>query len=382
MQDYQAQRTIQVIIMLSVNLMVERLVAYRLLKDVNQDDLAQAMGFNARQTLSAIEKYERALKPEELLKALDYLKVNFEDFVDPYSLVGEAVFSWRQKDSSLGTLESFETDTSRVVALYRDLHKKFSSKKQSVLLPKLSIKKTSSFTEAEDIGQLLADELELGDYPAERLESQLFDKFNIATLYLNMPPSVSGAATKLNDMFVILVNKNEVVGRINFDIAHETFHCLTWDAIPPAYIEKAYSSQSRPHEEKLADTFASALLMPRENMEKHFSGLSEPISEESINVLATRFRVSSQAMKWRLRTLGKITKRELSCLNDSLLINNGGLANASSPKLYNTQFVDYLYKAIDTGYLSVRKVSSTLNISIEELSLLFKDYGKDSPFDL
>lgn len=368
--------------MLSVNTMVERLVAYRLLKNVNQDELATAMGFNARQTLSAIEKYDRALKPEELLKALDYLKVNFEDFVDPYSLVGEAVYSWRQTDSSQDTLESFEADTSRIIALYRDLHKQFSSKKPSVLLPKISIKKTSSFDEAEQIGQSLADELELGDYPAERLEDQLFDKFNIATLYLDMPSSISGAATKLNDMFVILANRNEVIGRINFDIAHETFHCLTWDAIPPAYIEKAYSSVNRPHEEKLANAFASALLMPKKNIEKHFPNSSEFITEDSINVLATKFGVSSQAMKWRLKSLRKMTQKQVQSLDERLLINNGNLVNSNKPKRYNAQFVDYLYKAIDTGYLSVRKISSTLKISFDELSLLFKDYGKDSPFDL
>ncbi|ELX4206467.1 ImmA/IrrE family metallo-endopeptidase [Vibrio vulnificus] len=368
--------------MFSVDSMVERLVAYRVLKEVNQEELAKAMGFNARQTLSSIEKYERTLKPEELLKALDYLNVDFEEFVDPYSLVGEAVYSWRQTDSSLDTLESFEVDTNRVVALYRDLHKEFSTKKSSVLLPKIGIKKTSSFVDAENIGQSLADELELGDYPAERLESQLFNRFNIATLYLDMPSSVSGAATKLNDMFVILANRNEVIGRRNFDIAHETFHCLTWDAIPPAYIEKAYSSTSKPHEEKLADTFASALLMPKNNIEKHFSNSFESINEDSINVLATKFGVSSQAMKWRLKSLKKLTNKEVGSLDDSLLTNNGDLVSLETPKLYNSQFVDYLYKAIDTGYLSVRKISSTLKMSIDELSSLFRDYGKDSPFDL
>lgn len=362
--------------------MVERLIAYRELRDVKQGDLAIAMGFKAHQTLSAIEKFERALKPEELLKALDYLKVSFEEFVDPYSLVGEAVYSWRQTNSSQDTLDSFEADTNRVVALYRDLHKKFSTKKQSVLLPKLPIKKSSSYAEVERIGQSLASELELGDYPAERLEKQLFEKFNIATLYLDMPSSISGAATKLNDMFVILANRNEVSGRRNFDIAHEKFHCLTWDAIPPAHIEKAYTSASRPYEEKLADTFASALLMPKEKIDKHFSDSSKLIDEESINVLATKFGVSSQAMKWRLKGLKKITSKDVNNLDDDLLINNGNLVSSTKPKLFNEHFIDYLYKAIDTGYLSVRKVSSTLKMPLDELSSVFKDYGKVAPFDL
>lgn len=368
--------------MLSEDSMVERLVAYKKLKGVKQGDLAKAMGFKAHQTLSSIEKFERALKPEELIKALDYLEVNFEEFIDPYSLVGEAVYSWRQTDSSKRTLDEFEEDTNKIVALYRDLHKKFSTKKQSVLLPKLPIKKSSSYSEVERIGQSLADELELGDYPAERLEKQLFEKFNIATLYLDMPSSVSGAATKLNDMFVILANRNEVEGRKNFDIAHEKFHCLTWDAIPPAHIEKAYTSANKPYEEKLADTFASALLMPENKIEKHFSDSVKFINEESINVLATKFGVSSQAMKWRLKGLKKITSRDVNNLDDDLLINNGNLVSTAKPKLFNEHFVEYLYKAIDTGYLSVRKVSSTLKMPLDELSSVFKDYGKIAPFDL
>ena len=38
-------------------------------------------------------------------------------------------------------------------------------------------------------------------------------------------------------MLTILVNRREPTGRRNFDLAHELFHLLTWDSMPPDRVE-------------------------------------------------------------------------------------------------------------------------------------------------
>ena len=37
----------------------------------------------------------------------------------------------------------------------------------------------------------------------------------------------------------MLINRDEVPGRRHFDLAHELFHILTWDAMPPDHVEEA-----------------------------------------------------------------------------------------------------------------------------------------------
>ena len=45
------------------------------------------------------------------------------------------------------------------------------------------------------------------------------------------------AACRLPELDVVLINRREVEGRRHFDLAHELFHILTWDAMPPEHSE-------------------------------------------------------------------------------------------------------------------------------------------------
>lgn len=361
---------------------VKRLIAYRELSKVNQETLSKAMGFKDRQTLSAIETGTRELKPEELLKALDVLNVSLEAFADPYSLVGEAKYSWRECDSSDDELACYEDKTSKTVALLKELDSKFSTKTHSVILPKLPITKDSTFTEVTQCAEQLVKEFHLGDFPADTLENSFFKKFNVSKLYLDMPETISGAAIKLNTISVILINRNEVPGRRNFDTAHEAFHCLTWDAIPPKYKEKS-SRKKKPYTEKLADAFASALLMPTDSIDKYVNIDESEINEDTINKLADKYGVSSIALMWRLVGLKKISNSHADKLDKSLMVNNGKNSDSTiKPKLFNEQYVQHIHKAIDSGTISVRKILSILNLNMEELSEVFISYGLTVPYDL
>lgn len=358
-----------------------RLVAYREARGINQEMLAEVMGFKDRQTLSAIENGSRALQPDELMKALTYFDVSFEDFADPYSLVGEVAYSWRQNDAVDVMLEEFEKKTNRLVALYRELRQHFSSSAPSVIFPRLSLDKTSTLEDAQICAEHLVDELALGDIPALHLESGLLQRFNILTLNINAPKDVSGAAIRHKDLSVILVNRNEVAGRRNFDIAHEFFHCLTWDALPPRHIEYAYKKAKKPHEEKLADTFASALLMPKKSINKYLGQL-DVLDEKAINALADKFQVSSQAFKWRLVSLRKLSTNDAKAFQDDLLLNNGHARETKKPRLFNQQFAEYIAQALDNGIISVRKMASLTGLTIEELSQLLQDYEQPVTFEL
>ncbi|HIF9213073.1 TPA: ImmA/IrrE family metallo-endopeptidase [Photobacterium damselae] len=370
--------------MIDKSFFIRRLVAYRELKKLNQEQLSKAMGFKDRQTLSAIETGTRELKPNELLQALKVLDISIEQFSDPYSLVGEANYSWRQCEATEEELSNYEDKTSRIVALLKDLDEKFSTTSHSIILPKLPITKNSTFHDVTKCAEQLVKEFNLGDFPAENLEELFFRKFNVSKLYVDMPNSISGVAIKLNTISVILINRNEIAGRRNFDTAHEAFHCLTWDAIPPKHVEKAYSNQKKkPYTEKLADVFASALLMPSESIEKYITLKESDITEDVINNLANKYGVSSIALMWRLVSLKKISRSYADRLDKELMAKNGQKDGEDlPPKLFNKQFVQYIHKAIDSGTLSVRKILSILDMTMEELNELLVSYNLTVPYDL
>ncbi|MBS0244255.1 MAG: helix-turn-helix transcriptional regulator, partial [Proteobacteria bacterium] len=103
------------------NLIGIRLKALREERKLSQDDLARVFGFKDRQTVSAIETGERKLSAEELLTAVQQLSVTLDYFTDPFLLVGEGKFSWRQTNVSLPELNSYERVSGRWIAALRTL---------------------------------------------------------------------------------------------------------------------------------------------------------------------------------------------------------------------------------------------------------------------
>lgn len=103
------------------NLMGARIKALREERGLSQDELARVFGFKDRQTVSAIETGERRLSAEELLTAVQKLGATFDYFTNPFLLVGEGKFSWRQSNVQLERLNAFERVAGRWIAASRTL---------------------------------------------------------------------------------------------------------------------------------------------------------------------------------------------------------------------------------------------------------------------
>ena len=86
-------------------------------------------------------------------------------------------------------------------------------------------------------------------------------ELGVLVLMVDAIEGVSGAACRLPALDAVLINRREAPGRRHFDLAHELFHILTWDTMPPEHVEDA-SEHSKNRVEQLANSFASALLMP------------------------------------------------------------------------------------------------------------------------
>lgn len=134
---------------------------------------------------------------------------------------------------------------------------------------------------------------------------ELADKLNIKISYA---PSkdYSGILIKKRGKTLMGINSNEPDARKRFSIAHELGHFLfskksvSVDYRINNYVEK-------PEEEKHADSFAANILMPRRWILRDFEKISKgTITQNNLVDLSKKYKVSPEAMKFRLANLGLI----------------------------------------------------------------------------
>jgi XRE family transcriptional regulator, fatty acid utilization regulator len=243
-----------------------RIKALREQRGQSQDELARLFGFKDRQTLSAIETGERKVSAEELLRAVELFGVQLDYFTDPFLLAGDGNFSWRHSGARAAALADYETDAGRLVAAFRALAPQV-GRDAPLLRHSLGLTRQSRLDEAAAAGERFARELSLGEVPAARLAEVTERELGIIVLMVDPIEGVSGAACRLPELDLVLINRRESGGRRHLDLGHELFHLLTWDAMPPEHVEEVLPA-SRTRVEQLADSFASAVLMPAAALER------------------------------------------------------------------------------------------------------------------
>jgi len=375
------------------NLLIgRRLRTLREEKKLSQDDLARLFGFKDRQTVSAIETGERRLSADELLLVVRELGVPLDYFTDPFRLVGEGRFNWRQSNVPPAALGAYERVVGQIIAAFRTLGTEV-GEKPPLVRHSLRLTKNSRFEDAAEAGERFAAEYKLGDVPAQRLAEVMERDLNI--LVLMVTPShagVSGAACRLPELDVVLINRDEVPGRRHFDLAHELFHILTWDAMPPVHVEDATETGGANRVEHLANAFSSALLMPSRIVKAaaDWRTLRGDSLIAQLNATADRLEVTSKALVWRLANLDLLASSDARAISASDAIRNNGHPTDLSadnrtgerPRLFSKRFVEIVARAVEEGRVSIRKIASLLGLSVDGLGDLFAAHDVPAPYEL
>lgn len=365
------------------NFIGARIKALREERALSQDDLARLFGFKDRQTVSAIETGERRVTAEELVIAVEKLGASLDYFTNPFLLVGEGRFSWRQTNVGPQTLNGYERSAGRWIAAYRALSPQV-GRAAPLLRRSLGLTPRHSFEDAMEAGERFVAEFELGDVPADRLAESMERALGILVLRVDAFEGISGAACRLPELDVVLINRNEVVGRRNFDLAHELFHILTWDTMPPEHSEAAVETGGN-RVEQLANNFASAVLMPANILDgmSDWSALADDALVARLNSAADQLKVTASALKWRLVALNRMKLAKARAIPDAALRNNGrGEAAVDAPPPLSKPFIEVVGLAIEGGHLSARRASGLLDLTVDELGDLFGVYGAPSPIEL
>ena len=195
---------------------------------------------------------------------------------------------------------------------------------------------------------------------------------------------ISGAACRLPELDAVLINRHEVQGRQHFDLAHELFHVLTWDAMPPEHSEEAVEVSTN-RVEQLANSFASAVLMPLSALDR-FGDWSGMVANElvaKLNAVADELQVTSSALKWRLVSAGRLGNGEARTVRDAALRKNGRVRmEAPPPALFSRSFAEVIAKGLDEGQLSVRRAAALLDLRVDDLPIWLRQHGLEISSDL
>jgi Zn-dependent peptidase ImmA (M78 family) len=315
------------------------------------------------------------------------LGVDLEFMTDPLRLVGEGAFSWRaDRKVSESLLGQFEERAGSWIAAYRVLGEE-QGLKPTLLHKTLPLNVRNAFEDAAAAAEALGAEWRLGDRPAQELERAIERELGALVLYVDAPKGISGAACQLPGLNTILINRNEPEGRRHYDLAHECFHLLTWEQMPPEHteaIEGSYKGKgTQKRVEQLADNFAAALLMPERALKPLWAGRGEEDIHRWLNRTASDFLVTVQALKWRLTNLAWLSKADHFSIQDLKLTANGRpAAEQKKPRLFSKDFVKRIHTGIEKGQISIRRCASLLGITIQDVADLFREYGLPVPFNL
>lgn len=248
----------------------------------------------------------------------------------------------------------------------------------------LRLSAQSSFEDAQERAESLAAELNLGVIPAEVLIDKIEHDLDIPVLFVDgvqtgEGKSISGATCHLDDMCAILINRNETDARRFYDLAHELFHALTWDAMQPDHRESNSIAERSKNKriEQLADNFAAALLMPRASLDKLID-VDRQDDIAHLREIAALLRVAPPALAWRLfnlKRIGEDSRRSLSQETQRASV-------AGPPKRFSTTFVRMLHEALENGRLSARKTAKAMGLELGGLIELFAQHGLAAPFEL
>ncbi len=368
---------------MTTGLIGRRIKALREERRLSQESVAEIFGFRDRQTVSAIETGARRVTAEELLLAVERLDAPIEYFTDPFRLAGEGRFSWRQTGVGAERLEACERSAGRWIAAFRTLAPQVGYE-TPLMRRALGLTRRSRFEDAMSAGERFVTEFDLGEVPAVRLVEVMERELGILVLMMDAERGISGAACRLPELDAVLIARREVVGRRHFDLAHELFHILTWDAMPPEHSEEAMETGGN-RAEQLANNFAAAVLMPAAILARfgNWSNLVQDDLTGKLNAVANEFGVTASALKWRLVALGELKPAAARSLPDAALRNNRpDVAENIPPALFSRPFMEVLGLALEEGCVSVRRVAGLLDLSVEDLVDLFAAHDVRCAIDL
>jgi Zn-dependent peptidase ImmA (M78 family) len=313
----------------------------------------------------ALSKYER----DEMMPGSDVLAaiaralgVSESYLLGQNELTLEAVEFRKNKITSKKDEASIKASVLSAVERYLEIEEFVGLSSASWARPDGAPYRADEPAAAENAAMRLRTSWELGIDPIPNLV-EFLEEQGIKVIQLELGNDVSGLAcvarrSKGVDVPVIIVNQGDTGERQRFTLSHELGH----------HILQAPSGAKG---EKVAHWFAGAFLMPAEILWREVGKHRESLSIGELAELKKLFKVSIQAITYRLKDLGIISEPFFKRLFDEFERRGWRKPPYAEPGAIEPEkherFTRLCYRAVSEGAISEAKGAELLGITVREL---------------
>lgn len=333
-----------------------RVREYRNSLKITQGELAERMGFNSSQIVSQIEAGSRELKARELVKVAEILHTSVQNLLSAEQAeIPES--RWRDKPN-----EGFEPVEARFCLRCErySLLEEWCGERLSRDFPSVLAKgHLPTVGELERAAEDVRTAMKLGGRPAASLGEILEEDYGVKVFYDSFEGTALCASGKFGN--AILLNRDNVKWRRNFSLAHELYHLL----VPGVYEDEEI-------EERHAQVFASALLMPSSSLmaaiEAKVQNGKVPVRD--LVVVAQEFHVSTEALLWRLCSLQRMSREQVRTLLTGGAIKafeSIGQRKNDHPDELPDRYIRLAYQAYNRGKIGLAKLAEFLETTAGQL---------------
>ncbi|WP_265822326.1 helix-turn-helix domain-containing protein [Geovibrio ferrireducens] len=275
----------------------KRLKIARIYRGLTLSELGDKVGIS-KQSLSLYEKNQGALDLEKIGALAKELNFPSKFFIQDEDIVDEnTIIYFRRKTTARETdIAKQKIKTDFLFKIYRYLV-------EYIEFPRLNIKKYD--IESCPAPKYVADDIRrywnLGNAPVGNLKHTL-ESNGIPVVLLTSDRKIDAYSTKKDDYCMVILNEQQSESRALFDMAHELGHILMhpWQESTEKLSDEVFKLR-----EEQADAFASAFLLPEEEIKKDFVNLN-PYKLQTYRNLKRKWKVSIQALIMRASDLGII----------------------------------------------------------------------------
>jgi Zn-dependent peptidase ImmA (M78 family)/transcriptional regulator with XRE-family HTH domain len=286
-----------------------RLQHARKANGITQAQAAEALGVG-RTTITAIEKGERRIKASELMRLAELYGRTVNELlsradVDPsFSVQLRAAYipNAVAGQQLSGQIDAFE----RMCQDYLQLEILRRAPMPMRYPPPYQISNGAPERDAEDVASAERHRLGLGDGPFINLRATLENDVGLRVFYMDLPSRVAAMFAFTRSLGgCVAINRNHPPERRRLSGAHEYAHLLTRRQLAEVSLLGRY--RRVPEQERFADTFARAFLMPESGLRRRFNEIQRSrntgATPADLCRLAHFYFVSLEAITLRLEEL-------------------------------------------------------------------------------
>jgi Zn-dependent peptidase ImmA (M78 family)/DNA-binding XRE family transcriptional regulator len=304
-------------------LLGQRLTEARKARGVTQENAAKHLDCS-RPILIAIEKGTRPPKAQELVKLASLYGRSVHELLRPgeplvdlrphlRAVAGRTEVENPEIDQAITELQRFAED-------YRRLEQIMNAPLKLNYPPEVQLSsQVNPAALAEDVAVQERNRLGLGDQPVIDLRNILETEVGLRIIYESLPSPIAGMFAYVGEFGgIIAVNRKHPPERRRATMLHEHGHLLV-DRHKPG-IDYLATPARRPANERFAEAFAMAFLMPATSVRRRFNEIVTTTGDFQIADLCRLshlYFVSLEAMTLRLEGMGLIPQGTSEYLKES-----------------------------------------------------------------